>query len=48
VLRGDAGLQALGIGSDERFVGLVHLGGQRQEKDPPERAPVAEIVEYLG
>lgn len=48
VLRSDAGLQALGIGPDERFVGLVHLGRQRQEKDAPERAPVAEIVEYLG
>jgi nitroreductase len=48
VLRSDAGLQALGIGPDERFVGLVHLGRQRQEKDAPDRAPVAEIVEYLG
>jgi nitroreductase len=48
VLRGDAGLEALGIGRDERFVGLVHLGRPRQDKEPPERAPVAEIVEYLG
>jgi nitroreductase len=48
VLRTDAGLQALGIGRDERFVGLVHLGRPRQDKEAPERAPVAEIVEYLG
>jgi nitroreductase len=48
VLRSDPGLQALGIGSDERFVGLIHLGRQRQDKEAPERAPVDEIVEYLG
>ncbi len=48
VLRSDAGLEALGIGRDERFVGLVHLGLPRQDKEPPERAPVAEIVEYLA
>jgi nitroreductase len=47
VLRSDAGLAALGVPTDERFVALVHLGGPRQQKDPPERAPVAEIVEYL-
>jgi nitroreductase len=48
VLHSDAGLEALGIGRDERFVGLVHLGWPRQHKEAPERAPVAEIVEYLG
>jgi len=48
VLRSDAGLEALGIGRDERFVGPVHLGLPRQDKEPPERAPVAEIVEYLA
>jgi nitroreductase len=48
VLRTDAGLAALGIAPDERFVGLVHLGRPRQDKEPPERAPVAEIVEYLA
>jgi len=47
VLRSDAGLAALGIPADERFVALVHLGRPRQQKDAPERAPVAEIVEYL-
>ena len=48
VLRSAAGLEALGIGADERFVGLVHLGRPRQDKEAPERAPVAEIVEYLS
>lgn len=48
VLRSDAGLEALGIARDERFVGLVHLGAPRQDKQAPERAPVDEIVEYLG
>ena len=47
VLRSDAGLAALGIPTDERFVALVHLGRKRQDKEAPERAPVAEIVEYL-
>jgi nitroreductase len=48
VLRTDAGLAALGIAPDERFVGLVHLGWPRQDKEAPERAPVTEIVEYLA
>ncbi len=48
VLRSQDGLASLGIPHDERFVGLVHLGRPRQDKEAPERAPVAEIVEYLG
>jgi nitroreductase len=48
VLRDDAGLAALGIPPEERFVALVHLGWQRQDKEAPERAPVGEIVEYLS
>jgi nitroreductase len=48
VLRSAGGLAALGIGADERFVALVHLGRPRQDKEPPHRAPVAEIVEYLS
>jgi nitroreductase len=47
VLRSRAGLAALGIGPDERFVALIHLGRPRQDKEAPERAPVAEIVQYL-
>jgi nitroreductase len=48
VLRDDAGLASLGIPPGERFVALVHLGSPRQQKDAPERAPLSEIVEYLG
>jgi nitroreductase len=47
VLRTEAGLAALGIGPDERFVALIHLGWPRQDKRPPERAPASEIVSYL-
>jgi nitroreductase len=48
VLRSDPGLAALGIGPEERFVALVHLGWPRQDKVAPERAAVDEIVEYLS
>lgn len=48
VLRTDAGRAALGIGPDERFVALVHLGWPRQEKAPPERAAPAEVASYLA
>jgi nitroreductase len=48
VLRTDEGLRALGIGPDERFVALIHLGWPRQEKEPPERAPQESVVTYLG
>jgi nitroreductase len=44
ILRDPAGLAALGVGPDERFVGLLHLGWGRQEKDPPERAPLTDVV----
>lgn len=47
VLRTSAGLEALGIGSDERFVALVHLGWPRQEKQPPERLPPRDVVSFL-
>jgi len=47
VLRTDAGRAALGIGSAERAIGLLHLGRPRQEKAPPERAPSDEVVTYL-
>ena len=42
------GWRPWGSGRDERFVALIHLGRPRQNKEAPERAPVAEIVEYLG
>lgn len=47
VLRSDAGRTALGLPPEERAIALVHLGPLRQEKAPPERAPVADVVTYL-
>jgi len=47
VLRSEEGRAAVGIPDDERFVALVHLGWPRQEREPPERAPVSEVAEYL-
>ena len=49
VLRRDEGLAALGIaGNAERFVGLLYLGSPRQEKEPPERAPLDDVVIRLA
>jgi nitroreductase len=48
VLRASAGLEALGIGPDERFVALIHLGWPRQERQPPERLPSRDVVNYLA
>jgi nitroreductase len=47
VLRTPEGRAALRIADDERVLGLVHLGRARQGKDAPERAPVADVVDYL-
>lgn len=47
VLRDPAGLAALGIPEGEHFVALIHLGWPRQPKDPPERAPLSAVVQYL-
>jgi nitroreductase len=47
VMRTPEGLAALGIGEDERFVGLLHLGPAVQEQRPPERAPADQVVEFL-
>ena len=47
VLRTEAGRAALGIGPEERFVALIHLGRARQEKQPPERASARDVVTYL-
>jgi nitroreductase len=46
VLRERAGLEAVGVPPEERFVGLVHLGTIFDEKPPPERPP-APCVTYL-
>jgi nitroreductase len=47
VLRTPEGLAALGIPADEAFVGLIHLGRPRQEKEPPERLAPEKFVAYL-
>jgi nitroreductase len=47
VLREKSGREALGIGADEQVVGLLYLGHPRQEQPAPERAPVAEVADYL-
>jgi nitroreductase len=47
VLRTDAGRAALGIGHDERVIGLIHLGPARQAKPPPERTDPTSYVSYL-
>jgi nitroreductase len=47
VLRTAEGLEALGIPPEEQFVALIHLGWPRQEKQPPERLPPADVVTYL-
>ena len=47
VLRTAAGRAALGLGDDERVLGLLHLGHPRQAPRVPERAPVAEVAIYL-
>ncbi|MCW2997153.1 MAG: hypothetical protein JWN65_702 [Solirubrobacterales bacterium] len=47
VLRDDAGRAAVGLGPDERALGLLHLGHGRQEQRVPERAPVPEIASWL-
>ncbi len=47
VLRTPEGRAAVEIPEGERVLGLIHLGPPRQEKDPPERAPLDEYVTYL-
>jgi nitroreductase len=47
VLRTPEGRAAIGIPDGERFVGLLHLGHPRQEREPPERLPPADYVTYL-
>ena len=47
VLRTPEGRAAVGLGDDERFVALIHLGHPVQDKRAPEREPAASITEYL-
>lgn len=47
VLRTDAGRAAVGLGEDERVLGLIHLGPPRESKRPPERWPLEQYVTHL-
>jgi nitroreductase len=48
VLRTPAGCAAVGLGDDEHFLGLIHLGPKRQEQPPPGRPDPHEFVTYLS
>src|SRR5918997_1203096 len=47
VLRTVAGREAVGMGPQEHFVALIHLGWPIQEKPAPERQPAESVVTYL-
>jgi nitroreductase len=47
VLRTPEGRAAVGLGDEEQFVGLIHLGEGKQGKEAPERAPLDDVVEWL-
>jgi hypothetical protein len=46
-MRTEEGRAAVGLGAEERFVSLLHLGLPVQSKEPPERAPLGAVVTYL-
>jgi nitroreductase len=48
VLRTPEGRAALGVGDDERVIGLLHLGPPRQEREAPERLPAPDFVTFLA
>jgi nitroreductase len=47
LLRSEVGRKAVGLPDSERFVGLLHLGRPRQEKEPPPRPPVGQTTAFL-
>ena len=47
LLRGEEGRNAVGLAEEERFVGLLHLGYPRQEKEAPERPGADSTTTYL-
>jgi nitroreductase len=47
LLRTSEGCAAVGLGEEERFVGLLHLGLPRQEKPAPERPGADQTTTYL-
>jgi nitroreductase len=48
VLRSEEGRAAVGLPADERFIGLLHLGQVRQDKDPPQRPAVEQTTIFLS
>jgi nitroreductase len=47
LLRAEEGRAAVSLPDAERFVALLHLGWPRQEKDAPQRPPVAQTTVFL-
>jgi nitroreductase len=47
LLREEAGRDAVGLPTGERFVSLLHLGHPRQERPAPERPPAAATTVFL-
>jgi nitroreductase len=47
VLRTPAGREAVGLPDGERFIGLIHLGPPRQEREAPERPTPGSYVTHL-
>jgi nitroreductase len=47
VLRSDTGRRAVGLGDDEHFIGLLHLGHARQATEAPVRDGPEDYVQYL-
>jgi nitroreductase len=48
LLRGEEGRAAVGLPDEERFVGLLHLGRPRQERQPPPRPPLDQTTAFLA
>jgi nitroreductase len=48
VLQAREGQAAIGMGEDERFVGLIHLGPKVEEPSAKERLPPSDYVEFLA
>ena len=47
VLRSEDGRRAVGLGTDEHFIGLLHLGHARQETTAPDRDEAETYVSFL-
>ena len=47
LLRTEEGRAAVGLPDSERFVGLLHLGQPRQEKEAPERPAAEQTTAFL-